>query len=162
MTRGMCAQVTIQLNPATQRAIAAGHHQKSGTEAAVLLYGAVTGLMGVFCQNMRVPFSNRDSAVSTMRHLSVWAVEFLKLLIGRRLHPLRTQCPFCQQSVHLHINKAGRRHVFAHARGLYEGCRLCQHYVGKLKCLGSGTLMIFDPRPEGHQRFKLPDSLLEN
>jgi len=127
MTRGMCAQVTIQLNPATQRAIAAGHHQKSGTEAAVLLYGAVTGLMGVFCQNMRVPFSNRDSAVSTIRHLSV-----------------------------------GRRHVFAHARGLYEGCRLCQHYVGKLKCLGSGTLMIFDPRPEGHQRFKLPDSLLEN
>jgi hypothetical protein len=51
--------------------------------------------------------------------------------------------------------------VFAHARGLYEGCRLCKHYVGKLKCLGSGTLMIFDPRPKEHQHFKLPDSLLE-
>jgi hypothetical protein len=51
--------------------------------------------------------------------------------------------------------------VFAHARGLYEGCRLCKHYVGKLKCLGSDTLMIFDPRPKEHQRFKLPDSLLE-
>ena len=36
--------------------------------------------------------------------------------------------------------------MFAHARGLYEGCRLCKHYVGKLKCLGSGALMIFDPR----------------
>jgi hypothetical protein len=51
--------------------------------------------------------------------------------------------------------------VFAHARGLYEGCRLCKHYVGKLKCLGSGSFMIFDPRPKEHQRFKLPDSLLE-
>jgi hypothetical protein len=46
-------------------------------------------------------------------------------------------------------------------RGLYEGCRLCKHYVGKLKCLGSGALMIFDPRPKEHQRFKLPNSLLE-
>jgi len=36
-----------------------------------------------------------------------------------------------------------------------------RHYVGKLKCLGSGALMIFDPRPKEHQRFKLPDSLLE-
>jgi hypothetical protein len=27
--------------------------------------------------------------------------------------------------------------------------------------LGSGTLMFFDPRPHEHQRFKLPDSLLE-
>jgi len=34
--------------------------------------------------------------------------------------------------------------VFAHARGLYEGCRLCKHYVGKLRCLGSGALMILD------------------
>jgi hypothetical protein len=51
--------------------------------------------------------------------------------------------------------------VFAHARGLYEGCRLCVHYVAKIKCLGSNAGMIFDPRPNERQRFKLPDSLLE-
>ena len=96
-----------------------------------------------------------------VRHLSVWVVEFIKLLVGRRLHPLLTQCPICQQTVHLHINRAGRHHVFAHARGLYEGCRLCKHYVGRIKCLGSDALMLFDPRPNEHQRFKLPDSLLE-
>jgi hypothetical protein len=63
-----------------------------------------------------------------MRHISVWVVEFIKLLGvkllgGRRLHPIATQCPICQQMVRLHVNKAGRRHVFAHARGLYEGSR---------------------------------------
>jgi len=99
--------------------------------------------------------------VSPMRHLPVWVAEFIKLLVGRQLHPLLSQCPICQQTVHLHINRAGRRHVFAHARGLYEGCRLCKHSVGKIKCLGSGALMIFNPRPNEHQRFKLPDSLLE-
>jgi hypothetical protein len=103
-----------------------------------------------------------DLAASPMRHLfSVWVVELIKLLIGRRLHPLLTQCPICQQTVHLHVNRAGRRHVFGHARGLYEGCRLCKHYVGRINCLGSGALMLFDPRPNEHQRFKLPDSLLE-
>ena len=102
-----------------------------------------------------------ELAVSPMRHFYVWVVEFIKLLVGRRIHPLLTQCPICQQTVHLHVNRAGRRHVFAHARGLYEGCRLCKHYVGKIKCLGSGALMLFDPRPNEHQRFKLPDSLLE-
>ena len=86
-------------------------------------------------------------AMSPIRHLSVWVVEFIKLLVGRRPHPLLTQCPICQQTVHLHVNRAGRRHVFAHARGLYEGCRLCKHYAGKIKCLGSGALMIFDPHP---------------
>jgi hypothetical protein len=86
-------------------------------------------------------------AVSPMRHLSVWVAEFIKLLVGRRLHPLLTQCPICQQTVHLHVDGAGRRHAFAHARGLYEGCHLCKHYVGKIKCLGSGALMFFDPRP---------------
>ena len=99
--------------------------------------------------------------MSPMRYLSVWVVEFIKLLIGRRLHPLLTECPICRQSVHLHVNRAGRRHVFGHARGLYEGCRLCKHYVGRIKCLGSGALMLFDPRPDEHQRFKLPDSLFE-
>jgi len=102
-----------------------------------------------------------DLAVSPMRHFYVWVVEFIKLLVGRRIHPLLTQCPICQQTVHLHVNRAGRRHVFAHARGLYEGCRLCKHYVGKIKCLGSGALMFFDPHPHEHQRFKVPDSLLK-
>jgi hypothetical protein len=51
--------------------------------------------------------------------------------------------------------------VFAHARGLYEGCRLCVHSVAEIKCLGSGNLMIFDPRPNERERFKLPKSLLE-
>ena len=96
-----------------------------------------------------------------MRHLFVWIVELLKLVGGRRLHPLLTQCPICQQTVRLHVNEAGRRHVFAHARGLYNGCRVCVHYASKVKCLGSGSLMIFDPRPNEHQRFKLPGSLLE-
>jgi hypothetical protein len=44
-----------------------------------------------------------------------------------------------------------------HARGLYDGCRLCKHYVGKIKCLGSSALMFFDPRPHEHQHFKLPE-----
>jgi hypothetical protein len=102
-----------------------------------------------------------DLATSPMRHLLVWVVELIKLLTGRRPHPLRTQCPICQQTVHLHVNRAGRQHVFGHARGLYEGCRLCKHYVGRIKCLGSGALMLFEPRPNEPQRFKLPDSLLE-
>ena len=54
-----------------------------------------------------------------MRHLGVWVAEFFKLLGGRRLHPLTTQCPICQQMVRLHVNRAGRRHVFAHARAIY-------------------------------------------
>ena len=96
-----------------------------------------------------------------MRYLSIWLVEFIKLIGGRRLHPLHTQCPICGQRVELHVNKAGRRHVFSHARGLYEGCRLCVHYAAKIKCLGSGAMMIFDPRPDEHERFKVPDSLFE-
>ncbi len=96
-----------------------------------------------------------------MRHLWVWVAEFVKLFGARRVHPLLTQCPICQQTVHLHVNKAGRRHVFAHARGLYEGCRFCVHFVGSIKCLGSGMLIVFDPRPNEKQRFKLPDPLVE-
>ena len=97
-----------------------------------------------------------------MRHLLVWIAELTKLVGGRRLHPLQTQCPICRQKVRLHVNRAGRRHVFAHARGLYEGCRICVHYAARIKCLGSDALMIFDPRPDERQRFKLPDSLLED
>jgi hypothetical protein len=96
-----------------------------------------------------------------MRHISVWVVEFIKLLGGRRLHPIATQCPICQQMVRLHVDKAGRRHVFAHARGLYEGSRFGVHYAAKMRCVGSGAQTMFDPRPNEHQSFKLPRSLLD-
>ena len=98
-----------------------------------------------------------------MRHLSVWVIEFIKLVGGRRLHPLVTRCPACQQIVRLHVNKAGRRHVFAHARELYEGSRFSVHYAAKFKCVcaGSGSRKVFDPRPNERQHFKLPSSLLE-
>jgi hypothetical protein len=95
-----------------------------------------------------------------MRLLSVWLREALKLLGGRPLHPLTTQCPICRQSVHLHVNKAGRRHVFEHARALYEGARLDVHHVAKVKCVGSESVKEFDPRPSERQSFKLPQSLL--
>jgi hypothetical protein len=98
---------------------------------------------------------------ATMRHLSVWVIEFFKLVGGRRLHPLTTQCPICQQMVRLHVNNAGRRHVFAHARALYEGARFSAHYAAKIKCVGSGSTKLFDPRPGERQRFKLPSCLLE-
>ena len=96
-----------------------------------------------------------------MRHLSVWAIEFLKLFGGWRLHPLTTQCPICGQMVRLHVNRAGRRHVFAHARALYEGSQFSVHYAAKVKCAGSGNAKQFDPRPDEHQHFKLPTSLLD-
>ena len=103
--------------------------------------------------------SNREA--TNMRHLSIWFVEFIKLLGRRRLHPLVTQCPPCQQMVRLHVNKAGRRHVFAHARQLYEGSQISAHYAAKFKCIGSGSRKLFDPRPQKRQHFKLPHSLLE-
>jgi hypothetical protein len=96
-----------------------------------------------------------------MRHLSVWVVEFFKLLGGRRRHPLTAQCPICQQMVRLHVDKAGRRHVYAHARALYEGSRLSVHYAASIKCVGSGGQKRFEPRPNEHQQFKLPNSLRE-
>jgi len=98
-----------------------------------------------------------------MRNLSVWVVEFIKLLGRRRLHPLNAECPICHQMVRLHYNNAGRRHLLAHARAcsltLYEGARYCVHYTAKIKCLGSGTLAKFDPRPNENQHFKLPKFL---
>ncbi len=96
-----------------------------------------------------------------MPHLSVWLIEFVKLLARRRLHPLTTQCPICGQMVRLHVDKAGRRHVLAHARSLYEGSRLSAHYAAKVRCVGSGSAKPFDPHPNERQRFKLPSSLLE-
>ena len=98
-----------------------------------------------------------------MRILFVWVLEFIKLLGRRRLHPLNAECPICHQMVRLHYNKAGRRHLFAHARAysrtLYEGSRYRAHYTAKIKCVGSGMLATFDPRPNESQQFKLPKSL---
>jgi hypothetical protein len=96
-----------------------------------------------------------------VRQLSVWVVEFIKLLGGQQLHPLTTQCPMCQQMVRLHVNKAGRRHMFGHARALYEGSRLSVHYAANVKCVGSDSPKLFDPHPGERQRFKLPGSLLD-
>ena len=106
-------------------------------------------------------FDNDDE--TTMRILSVWVFEFIKLLGRRRLHPLNAECPICHRVVRLHYNKAGRRHLFAHARAysrtLYEGSRYGAHYTAKIKCVGSGMLAKFDPRPNESQQFKLPKSL---
>jgi hypothetical protein len=96
-----------------------------------------------------------------MRHLTVWVIELIKVLGGRRLHPLTTRCPICREIVRLHVHKAGRRHVFAHARALYEGAQFSVHYAGKIKCVGSDKPKRFDPRPAEHKRFKLPSRLLE-
>ena len=95
-----------------------------------------------------------------MHLFSLWVREFLKVLGRRRLHPLAAQCPICRQTVRLHVNRAGRRHMFGHARALYEGARLDVHHVAKAKCVGSKSVMVFDPRPGEQQRFKLPESLL--
>lgn len=64
------------------------------------------------------------------------------------------------QAVRLHVNKAGRRHVLEHAQTLYEGASLDVHHVAKVKCVGSKTVKVFDPRPGEPQRFKLPHSVL--
>jgi hypothetical protein len=95
-----------------------------------------------------------------MQLFSLWMQEAFRLLGGRRLHPLITQCPICHQSVRLHVNKAGRRHVLEHARALYEGAHFDVHNVANVKCVGSKKLKVFNPRPGEQQRFKLPDSLL--
>jgi hypothetical protein len=95
-----------------------------------------------------------------MQRLSIWIRESLKLLSGQRLHPLMAQCPICRQWVRLHANKAGRQHVLRHAQALYEGARLDVHRVSKVKCAGSKSVKVFDPRPGEQQRFRLPNSLL--
>ena len=65
--------------------------------------------------------------------------------------------------IRLHYNKAGRRHVYEHARAssraLYEGSRYGVHYAERIRCLGSGTLAKFDPRPNENQYFKPPKPL---
>jgi len=104
----------------------------------------------------------RHREEARMRHFSVWALEFIKFLGGRRLHPVVAECPICRQMVRLHVNKAGRRHVFGHARALYEGSRFGEHYAASSKCIGSGAAKSFDPRPNERQHFKLPDTLRED
>ena len=67
--------------------------------------------------------------------------------------------------VRLRYNKAGRQHMFAHARAysraLYEGSRYCAHHSAKMKCIGSGMLAKFDPRPTEPERFDIPKFLTE-
>jgi hypothetical protein len=100
---------------------------------------------------------------ATMRIFSVWVFEFLKLIGRRPLYPLNAECPICHQMVRMHYNKAGRRHLFAHARAysraLYEGYRYGAHYSAKMKCVGSGAIATFDPRPNEKQHFGTPKSL---
>jgi hypothetical protein len=96
-----------------------------------------------------------------MRMFSVWALEFVKLVGRWRLHPLNAECPICHQMVRLHYNKAGRRHLLAHARALYEGSRYGVHYHAKVKCVASGARTEFNPRPQETQRFKLPKCIFE-
>jgi hypothetical protein len=74
---------------------------------------AATSFVAVRCHNFGLieVLSNvleTDLATSPMRHLSVWVVELIKLLTGRRPHPLLTQCPICQRAVHLHVLLAFR------------------------------------------------------
>ena len=93
----------------------------------------------------------------------VWLIEFIKLLGRRRLHPLNAECPICHRMVRLHYNKAGRRHMLAHARAysrsLYEGSRYCAHQSAKMKCIGSGMLAKFEPHPSEVEHFNAPKSL---
>jgi hypothetical protein len=98
-----------------------------------------------------------------MRNITVWIIEFIKFAARRHVHPVNAECPICHQMVRLHYRKAGRRHVFAHgracSRALYEGSRYAVHYTSKLRCLGSGTLAKFDPRPDENQYFNPPPIL---
>jgi hypothetical protein len=96
-----------------------------------------------------------------VRVFSVWVLELVKLVVRRRLYPLNAECPICHQMVRLHYNKAGRRHLFAHARALYEGSRYGVHYHAKVKCAGSGARTAFNPHPQEMQRFRLPNNVFD-
>ena len=114
------------------------------------------------CQNNGAELAHEDSGArrqGKMQLLFLWVREALKVLGGRGQYPLTTQCPICRQSVRLHVNKAGRRHVLGHAQALYEGARLDVHHVAKIRCAGSKSVKVFDPHPGEQQRFKLPESL---
>jgi hypothetical protein len=134
-----------------------------------LLVDSAIRLLGGTAADLRRPVAGGGSEQAgksheaTMRIFSVWVFEFLKLIGRRPLYPLNAECPICHQMVRMHYNKAGRRHLFAHARAysraLYEGYRYGAHYSAKMKCVGSGTLATFDPRPNEKQRFGTPKSL---
>lgn len=94
-----------------------------------------------------------------MRHLSVWVIEFLKLLGERRPRPLAAQCPICGKMVRLHVNKAGRRHMLGHARALYRRLRDFRALCSKSQMCPFTQAKVFHPHPDENQHFKLPDSL---
>ena len=64
-----------------------------------------------------------------MRISIILVIESIKLLARQPLHPVNAECPFCHQTVRLYYNRAGRRHLLAHARALYEGSRYSAHYA---------------------------------
>jgi hypothetical protein len=58
------------------------------------------------------------------------------------------------------IRPGGNLRTLAHTHGaLYEGSRYYAHYTAKMKCIGSGMLAKFDPRPSEPERFNIPRSL---
>ena len=95
--------------------------------------------------------------------LHVWLIEFIKLVGRRWLQPLNAECPICHRMVRLRYNKAGRQHMFAHARAYSRAlCKgYCAHYSAKMKYIGSGMLAKFDPRPTEPERFDIPKFLTE-
>jgi hypothetical protein len=46
----------------------------------------------------------------------VWVIEFIELLGSGRVHPLSAECPICHQTLHLHYDGGGRRHLISPAR----------------------------------------------
>src|SRR6266576_6861149 len=89
--------------------------------------------------------------------LSVWLIEFIKLLGGRRLHPLNAECPICHRMVRLHYNKAGRRHMFAHARVLARALRrlsLLRALYGEVEVHRVGHAGEVRPPPERSATFQ--------
>jgi hypothetical protein len=68
-----------------------------------------------------------------MRISIIWVIEFTKLGARQRLHPVNAECPFCHQMVRLHYNRAGLRHLLAHAGALYEGSRYSAHYIANAR-----------------------------
>ena len=50
-------------------------------------------------------------------------------------------------------------HARAYSRALYEGSHYGAHYTAKIKCIGSGMLAKFEPRPNEPEHFNPPKSL---
>ena len=68
--------------------------------------------------------------------------------------------------VRLHYNEASRQHLLAHARAysrtLYEGSRYGAHYTAKIKCVKTGMLTKFDPRPDESERYSSRQNTLSS